>query len=391
MHINYRLMGTLGHVYVAARLVPALGLWPLQLAGLALIAFGGWLMPRIINAPLYKNGKPDPLVIMSSLWMGLFSSIFILVIARDVGLLGVHVFAFFQPGSIDLAAASVDSAMVVVGVALAATAIGYRNARRTAGVLRVDIPIEGLSPALEGFTIAQISDLHIGPTIRAPMVERLVKRVNDLQAHVVAITGDLVDGGVADLVDHVAPLAKLRARQGVYLVTGNHEYYAGGLPWVEHFKSLGLHVLINEHVVLRAVFASAAQTDEEEGDNCIVFAGITDFEAGHFVHEHKSDPFKALDGAPHSACVRILLAHQPRSAMTAEAAGFDLQLSGHTHGGQFWPWNHFVRLQQPFTAGLHKMGKMLIYVSRGTGYWGPPKRLGAPNEIALLRLVRKIE
>jgi predicted MPP superfamily phosphohydrolase len=132
---------------------------------------------------------------------------------------------------------------------------------------------------------------------------------------------------------------------------------------------------MNEHVVVR------------RGDAALVVAGVTDFGAGHFDLGQASDPRAALAGSPATAALRILLAHQPRSAAAAEAAGFDLQLSGHTHGGQFLPWNFLVRLQQPFTAGLHRWRRMWVYTSRGTGYWGPPKRLGAPSEITVLRLV----
>jgi uncharacterized protein len=138
---------------------------------------------------------------------------------------------------------------------------------------------------------------------------------------------------------------------------------------------LGLTVLMNQHVVL------------QHGANQLLVAGVADHGAHHFDAKHRSDPQAALLGAPLAATVRVLLAHQPRSADAAEKAGFDLQLSGHTHGGQFWPWNHFVRLQQPFTAGLHKWKNLWVYTSRGTGYWGPPKRLGAPSEITHLRLV----
>ena len=122
----------------------------------------------------------------------------------------------------------------------------------------------------------------------------------------------------------------------------------------------------------------------------MVLAGVADYGAHHFDPTHRSDPAAAMHGAPASAAVRILLAHQPRTAAAAQQAGFDLQLSGHTHGGQFYPWVFLVRLQQPFTAGLHRLGTLWVYVSRGTGYWGPPKRLGAPSEITLLRLVQAL-
>jgi predicted MPP superfamily phosphohydrolase len=262
-------------------------------------------------------------------------------------------------------------------VAIAAVLVtlwGFVNARRVARIVRVDVPIAGLPIALDGFTIAQVSDVHVGPTIKRPYVEAIVAAVNRLDADLVAVTGDLVDGSVRDLADHVAPLADLRAKEGVFFVTGNHEYYSGAPSWVAELHRLGLTVLLNEHAVVRR---GAAQ---------LVVAGVTDFNAGHFDRAEASDPQAALAGSPAGA-VRLLLAHQPRSAAAAEAAGFDLQLSGHTHGGQFLPWNFLVRLQQPFTAGLHRWRRMWVYTSRGTGYWGPPKRFGAPSEITLLRLV----
>jgi uncharacterized protein len=161
----------------------------------------------------------------------------------------------------------------------------------------------------------------------------------------------------------------------VYFVTGNHEYYSGEAAWSRELRRLGLTVLKNEHVILK------------HQDSHLVLAGVTDYGAHQFNPQQRSDPQAALHGAPDDAAVKILLAHQPRSATAAASAGFDLQLSGHTHGGQFWPWNLFVPLQQPFTAGLHRLNQLWIYVSRGTGYWGPPKRFGAPSEITRIRLV----
>jgi predicted MPP superfamily phosphohydrolase len=229
---------------------------------------------------------------------------------------------------------------------------------------------------LQGFTIVQISDVHVGPTIGRDYVDAVVRSVNRLEADMVAVTGDLVDGRVPDLAPHVAPLAGLQSRHGTYFVTGNHEYYSGAAPWIAELRRLGMRVLLNEHVVL-----------SHDGAPLLV-AGVTDYSAHHFDAAHRSDPLAALAGAPSEATVRLLLAHQPRSAEAAGRAGFDLQLSGHTHGGQFWPWNHFVRFQQPFTAGLHRWDALWVYVSRGTGYWGPPKRFGAPSEITAVRLVR---
>ncbi|HSV34877.1 MAG TPA: metallophosphoesterase, partial [Ramlibacter sp.] len=255
------------------------------------------------------------------------------------------------------------------------TLIGFLNARRTARVVTVEIAIPGLPAPLAGFTIVQISDIHVGPTIRHRYVEGIVEAVNRLQPDLVAITGDLVDGSVAELAAQVAPLGRLVSRHGSFFVTGNHEYYSGVGPWLAELKRLGIRVLLNEHVVI------------ERDSAQLVLAGVADFSAGYFEESHRSDPQAALAGAPNSAGARVLLAHQPRSAPAAASAGFDLQLSGHTHGGQFLPWTYFVRFQQPFTAGLHRVGRMWVYVSRGTGYWGPPKRFGAPSEITQVRLV----
>jgi len=191
----------------------------------------------------------------------------------------------------------------------------------------------------------------------------------------VAVTGDLVDGTVQELAHHVAPLAQLNSRHGTFFVTGNHEYYSGAHAWVDELRRLGLRVLMNEHVLL------------QHGDAALALAGVADFSAHHFDPSHRSDPHAAIAGVPDHAGVRVLLAHQPRSAAVAAQAGFHLQLSGHTHGGQFLPWTWFVRLQQPFTAGLNRWQDLWVYTSRGTGYWGPPKRLGAPSEITHLRLV----
>ena len=266
-------------------------------------------------------------------------------------------------------------AAVAVFVALPLiTAIGYFLARRIAPVVDVTIRIPGLPAPLHGFTIAQVSDVHVGTTIRRPFVEGIVRRVNGLDADVVAITGDLVDGSVARLAHHTAPLADLRSRHGTYFVTGNHEYYSGAHGWIGELRRLGARVLLNEHVLL-----------EHDGAR-VALAGVTDYSAHHFDPRHRSDPHAALAGAPGDA-VKVLLAHQPRTAISAADAGYHLQLSGHTHGGQFWPWNLLVRLQQPFTRGLERVGRMWLYISRGTGYWGPPMRFGIPSEITRITLV----
>jgi len=356
------------HLYLGMRLVPDM---PVGHAAVeAWLAVSTLLMPLGLLATRWRSRRfADVAAWAGLLLMGLFSSVFVLTLVRDVVLLAAWPF-----GGLGGPWKAMSAATVIVAGALA-TAAGFLNARRTADVVRVDVPIPGLPDALHGFTIAQVSDLHVGPTIKSRYVQAIVDRVNGLKPDMVALTGDLVDGTVAELADHVAPLGRLASRHGTFAVTGNHEYYAGAHAWIDELRRLNLTVLMNEHVVL------------DHGDGQVVVAGVADWSAHHFDPSHRSDPAGAIAGSPVAAGARLLLAHQPRTATLASGAGYHLQLSGHTHGGQFFPWNLFVPLQQPFTAGLHKLHDLWVYTSRGTGYWGPPKRLGAPSEIACVRLV----
>ncbi|HEX6137102.1 MAG TPA: metallophosphoesterase [Casimicrobiaceae bacterium] len=365
------------HAYVGARLLPdqpfgAIG----TMLGMAMLVASAGLIPFGFRARrVAPRRRPD-----WKLWAGLtaigaFSSLFVLTLLRDAGLLVAIALHAAFPDAVPLGSLLRWSAVAVPALAALVTLTGFVNARRVAAVRSIDIPIESLPPALHGFTIAQITDVHVGPTIGRAHVEAIVGVVNGLRADLVAITGDLVDGTVRHLAHHTAPLAHLTARHGTYFVTGNHEYYSGVRPWVAELRRLGVHVLLNEHVVL------------DHDGAAIVVAGVTDHSAHHYDSQHRSDPAAAIAGAPEAVGMRLLLAHQPRSAFAAVRAGFHLQLSGHTHGGQFLPWNFFVRLQQPFTAGLGRLGTLWVYTSRGTGYWGPPKRLGVPSEITRIRLV----
>ncbi|HEX4233594.1 MAG TPA: metallophosphoesterase [Caldimonas sp.] len=364
------------HVFVGWRLVPALGSVAAGALLAAVLLVSALTLPFGLGARHAGTGRrAAALAWVGLVCMGLFSSLFVLCVGRDIALLACAAIDAVRPGTIAVAALVVPSARAAAIGAVLVTLWGFVNARRTARVVRVDVPIVDLPTALAGFAIAQVSDVHVGPTIKRPFVEAIVATVNRLEADLVAITGDLVDGSVRELAADVAPLAGLRSREGTFFVTGNHEYYCGAAPWARELRRLGLTVLMNEHVVVR------------RGNAALVLAGVTDFSAGHFDSAEASDPQSALAGGPADAAVRVLLAHQPRSAAAAEAAGFDLQLSGHTHGGQFLPWTFLVRLQQPFTAGLHRWRRMWVYTSRGTGYWGPPKRFGAPSEITLLRLI----
>jgi len=358
-------------VYIGMRLLPDLGL---GMAGgavgvLLLVALGALVPVGLMSSSLRRRHWSNPVAWLGLLSMGLFSSLLVATLLRDLVLLALLAFGALTP------ALAHGSALAVPLVALAVTMVGYVNARRVARVVEVDVPIRGLPAELDGYAIAQISDIHVGPTIKRAYLNAIVNKVNKLGADAIAVTGDLVDGSVQRLAMHTEPLARLKANDGVFFVTGNHEYYSGALEWIAEVRRLGLTVLMNEHVVRR------------RGDVTLVIAGVADYTAHHFHPEHKSDPQRAVHGAPPDAGVKVLLAHQPRSASAAAVAGFDLQLSGHTHGGQFFPWNLFVPLQQPFVAGLARVREMWVYTSRGTGYWGPPKRFGAPSEITLLRLV----
>jgi uncharacterized protein len=370
------------HFYIGRRL-----LGPLKLEGRRKLAARIGIVVAFFLAPLtFIGGRVlegpvlDAFELLSFLYMGVFAMVAVFVLVRDLVLLIRQwvVLRKLLPDRADEERRRFLTNVTNAGV-LGSTGImsawGYYEATRLAEVIEVEIPIPNLPPDLEGYRIAQISDVHIGPSLKGAWLREIVDKVNGLDADMIAVTGDLIDGFVDDLRRDIAPLGDLRARDGAFFVTGNHEYYWDAEAWCAHVSSLGLHVLVNEHRVI------------ERGDAKLLVAGITDIGAERFLPSHASDPKRALEGAPREA-FRLLLAHQPKSAEAAHEAGFQLQLSGHTHGGQFFPFSVLVHLVQPFTAGLAHLGEMAVYVNRGTGYWGPPLRQGVPAEITLARLVR---
>jgi predicted MPP superfamily phosphohydrolase len=241
-------------------------------------------------------------------------------------------------------------------------------------VERVPVTLRGLDPALDGFRIVTFSDGHLSATYGGRRFERLVEVVNEQRPDVVAIIGDLVDGGVDELRDEVAPLADLVSGQGVYFVTGNHEYFVDTRAWLRHLPTLGVDVLRNERVSLT------------RGTAAFDLAGIDDRTAASSgVPGHGADLDAALDGRDDDTPV-VLLAHQPVMLEQAVTAGVDLQLSGHTHGGQLWPFDYAIRLDQPTVDGLSRHGDTQLYVTRGAGYWGPPVRIGARPEVTVVEL-----
>ncbi len=293
--------------------------------------------------------------------LGVFSTLLVLVAMSDL----LRLAFVILPGAVPAQTLSI----AVLGAAGVLSLVGLFQARFP-HVKRVAVAIEGLPPELDGYRIVQWSDVHIGPTIQRRFVRSLVERTNRLEADAIAITGDLVDGHVDDLRDAVAPLADLRARDGVFVVTGNHEYYWRADEWVKELRRLGLVFLKNEHRVI-----------EREGAR-LVMSGVTD-PVGRY--SHKQDPDAALRDAPADA-VKVMLSHRPQTAPAADRLGVHLQLSGHTHGGQFFPFNLLIGFFQPIVGGLHRVGGTWLYVSRGTGYWGPPSRLGVRGEITVIEL-----
>jgi predicted MPP superfamily phosphohydrolase len=265
---------------------------------------------------------------------------------------------------------------VIFAVTFTTILLGAANVWRGPEVKNVDIFLENLPAVFDGFKIVQVSDLHVGAAIRRKYTQNVVNIVTAQKADLIALTGDFVDGSVDDLIDDIRPLSSLRAPEGVFFITGNHEYYSGVYEWINVFRNMGMRVLLNEHDVIK------------RGRDAFVLAGVTDYSAGRTIQSHASDPFKALRGAP-AGLVNILLAHQPVIYEQAEKAGFNLQLSGHTHSGQYFPFTVLIRFFQRFYNGLNRYKNLQIYVNRGTGYWGPPLRSGARAEITLITLRRK--
>jgi len=364
------------HYFVWLRLVRDAQLPPnahRALSGLLLALF--LLIPSTLL--MFRSLSPavaKPLSYVAFGWLGLLLFVVTLLVVGEVarGLLALGRFAL-DSAPADPARRATLSRLFAGAVTLATIGLGavaVRSGLARVAVKRVDVALSRLPEAMRGTTIAQLTDVHIGPTIGRDFLEEIVERTNAIHPDIVAITGDLVDGSVEDLRQHVAPLKNLKARYGVYFVTGNHEYYSGHDEWCEELERLGVRVLRNERVSIG------------DGSDSFDLAGVDDYGAS-------PDLSKAVLGRDNSREL-VLLAHQPKAIHEAERLGVGLQLSGHTHGGQLWPWKYLVRLQQPVVSGLERIGNALIYVSNGTGYWGPPMRLGAPAEITQIVLDRAV-
>lgn len=375
--------------YIGWRLIipAALGMpWSLVLWGLLVLCVLLPFVPIIMRINGVEGTAVDIAAWVGYLSFGFFTLLFALLVAKDLGYLVVagvgKLIALAGQTSGDAAVDPQRRQLLtnslnlgVLGVTGALIGYGMYQAMRRPKVVELEVPIRNLPREFDGFRIVQITDLHVSHTIKRPFVQTVVDMVNELKPDLVALTGDLVDGSVKQLRNDVAPLADLKAPHGMYFITGNHEYYSGVQQWLDETARLGFDVLMNEHRLL------------ERGEARLILAGVTDYSGGGFAKEHFSDPHKALAGAPDNLA-KILLAHQPKNIFEAAKAGYDYVISGHTHGGQYFPYHFLAAMAQPYISGLHDHGDTKIYVSRGTGYWGPQIRIGAPSEITVHRLVR---
>lgn len=357
---GYRLVDPLGLTGWARWLGWALAVGPLLAFPLLMVAEQTRLIPGLhhLHGPVFVG-------------LGLWSYLFVLLLLREV-LWPVVGLSGLLP---DEAARDVGlrwSSLGVMGLAVLLTAVGMVQALRPPALVKVQIPIEGLHPDLQGLRIAQITDVHLGAFTRQSILHGVVQRINAEQPHLVAVTGDLGEGH-PDVLGHYAdPLREIEAP--TYFCPGNHEEIWDEEGWVGVVRERGVTVLREEHVV------------QEVGEGRLLVGGVSDYTGMRATAGHRSSPTQAREGAP-AHDLALLLAHQPGSAWEAAEAGWDVQLSGHTHGGQYIPFAWMISLFQPFAVGLHQHEGLWIYTSVGTRFWGPPIRLGTRAEITLVELV----
>ena len=367
------------HVYMARRVILESGMQdPWRTLGLAAIAVLG---SSLFLAPICERTLPRRIARIvawpASIWMGFAFLLVVALLASDAVLWiaaeGGLSWAARTPDGLPASGLAAARAWVVAGLAALGSIAGLRSGLGPPRHVRLEIEIDRWPRALDGFRIAQISDIHIGSLLGRRFAQHLTERVNALDADLVAVTGDLVDGRVEALFEEVAPFAGLRGRQGVYFVTGNHDHYSDARAWASHAAELGFRVLRNERV-------------EIGGDGAIFdLVGVDDHRGDLLAAEGGEDLDAALAGRDESRPA-VLLAHDPSTFKRASKRGIDLQISGHTHGGQIWPFVAVVRLAIPWVAGHYRVGRSQLYVSRGTGFWGPPMRLFAPAEITEIAL-----
>jgi hypothetical protein len=344
--------------------------WPaaVTIAGTAVAAVAMITFPLAMVAGHGRRHR-DGLAVAGDTWLGFIWQLFAWTLIGEV--LGIALLA----AGLSTPERQRIVAITVLAVVVVLCGWGSYQARKVPGVRRTTVVLDRLGPGLDGMTIAVIADTHFGPTNRAAWSARVVAVVNALEPDIVVHAGDLADGSVQQRRAQVAPLVDVRPRMEKVYITGNHEYFSGAADWVQHMDALGWTVLHNRHVTI-----------DRAGDR-LVIAGTDDLTAaGSGVPGHGADLPAALRGVPPGVPV-VLVAHQPKQVGVAASAGVDLQLSGHTHGGQIWPFQLIVRAEQGALQGLSRHGdRTQLYVSRGAGFWGPPFRVFAPSEISLLTL-----
>jgi predicted MPP superfamily phosphohydrolase len=325
-------------------------------ATLAIILLAPGLPLTLVVARRFSRAQARPILWVAYTWFG--CAVYLLLGAALTNIA-------------TLAGVSARTAALVGVIAVAVTILyGLIHVQRGPIVRRVTVPLPNL--AAPSYTIVQLTDVHIGWTLGAHFARTVVEKVNALSPDLIVLTGDIVDGHVRELASEVEPLRELSAKDGVYAVTGNHEYYWNVDAWLAHLGSLGIRYLRNEHVVIRDAFT---------------LAGTDDISSRAMASGHGEDIPRALAGRD-PALPTVLLAHHPQSLRGARTAGVDLQLSGHTHGGQLLPLGWLARLFEPHVAGLARFGTTWLYVSEGTGFWGPPLRIGTSCEISAITLER---
>ncbi len=370
-------------VYTACK---AAQIWPAHpvLAGALIVLWFAsmlaWQFLYRADAQVIEKGWFRQLSWLGSVTMGIWATFILFSIPLDLLNLLAALLGHWFPGSIlgpERRLELLQSLRLgLIGASGAMAFLGWLEVFRGPRIREVQVPIAGLASSLRGLKIVQISDLHVGPTIRKAYVTKVVDRVNQMEPDLIAITGDLVDGKAELIAQHLEPLASLRSRFGVFYVTGNHEYYWGAEGLVAKVRELGLQPLLNENRIV------------EIDDAKLLVGGVTDASAGLFVQEHATEPAKA-SRSTETSDLKILLAHRPDACVEAEPLGFDLQLSGHTHAGQFFPFSLLARRFHLYFHGLNRHGRMWVYVNAGTGYWGPANRFGVASEITLLKLAER--
>ncbi len=404
----------LGHWYAWRRLVQDTELGPLWRRGLALffILVTCALPISVFVARQTASRWASTLVFLGFSWMGFLFYLLMLLLVREVLVFLLRLWkkrrSRIQTGGVENARSAQSSppsddqdrleneessngrppdpgrrlfltrvgAGAVLGGATLAGVTGMRSALGDIETPEQEIRLARLPRSLSGYRIVVLSDLHLGPTLGERFVSRVIELAKRQRPDLVVITGDLVDGSVRRLGSVVRPLAGIDARDGIFFVTGNHEYYSGVDSWVRFLNRVGIRVLANQHVPIQG-----------QGKNGFDLAGVNDYRAAVFRPGHGPDPVAAVSGRDPDREL-VLLAHQPVQIHKNAAVSPGLQISGHTHGGQIWPWGYMVRLTQPYLSGLHRYDERTqVFVTRGTGYWGPPIRFLAPAEIPCLVLV----